>query len=173
MAPTDELLVREKECALHQRLLDRDSAATADAASLFWQRLVEWIKARNRFIDEHICCDAANEAFLNYLKNPASFDPESGKSLFGYLCMSASGDLKNLLAKGRRHSSKTIPIDSVELSPTAGNHLGEEDGSLRRLELQEEAILTEPVVNAIKLGLPPDELVALELYLDGEKKTDA
>src|SRR5438132_7157882 len=54
------------------------------------------------------------------MKNPAQVD-EKKRGLVGYLLMSAEGDLKNALAKGKREKSKEISLDDVEVELIEGN----------------------------------------------------
>jgi hypothetical protein len=172
MGPTAELPDRETECALHQRLLAGDSSAPADVIAAFLNHLIRWITARNCGADDHLGIQAAEDALLELVKNPRVYDPGK-KSLFGYLCMAASGDLKNALARERRHTSKTIPIESVEHSPGDGKNIGSEDDSLALVELRDEVKLAEPILAEVRDGLSEPELAALGLFLDCERKTEA
>jgi hypothetical protein len=160
------------ERELHQRLLNGDPTAPADLAADFLDHLIECVRLCNRTVHEHLCIQAAEDAIIALIKNPDSYQPIDGKSLYSYLQMSAKGDLLNILQKEKRHSARTIPLDAVADSPEAGNSLGRDDDPGYRIELHEEARWAEDeILSNVRVGLSAEELEALQLILDGERKT--
>jgi len=117
MSSSSEFLIsQEDELALHRRLVDRDVTAFADLASKFLDPLIKWLTAKNRSsISEDVCIDAAEDALIALVKNPASFNPGGGKRLDAYLCMSAQGDFRNLLRKEGRHRKKGRTLSNFRL----------------------------------------------------------
>ncbi len=158
--------VAEQE--LLQKLLSGDPTATADLFTAFYTPLFNWLQINNRSVDEQMNHDAVTVALVSLMKNPQSFKPEMGKSLKSYLMMSAVGDLKNLLRGEKKHQFGRISFEDVELGDDAGNTTS------RDLELYEEAEWVEATILVhVKDGLSPEELAGLDVYLAGEKSTEA
>jgi hypothetical protein len=164
-----------EEVALHQRLLAGDPTAFPDLANAFLEPLIAWLVHKNSFkVSEDYCLEAAEEALIALQKNPASYDPGRGKRLGAYLRMSAQGDLKNILRSESRHWRKRKTLESVEDSPIAGNYLGVDDDPSLALQIQEEhEKATRTVVTPVRAGLSEPESRALDLMLQGERKTAA
>src|SRR5262249_36201830 len=86
--------------------------------------------------------------------------------------MSAQGDLRNLLARERKHLRKRVSLESVELSPDAGKYLGRTDDPSLPLQMAEEVRKTADAVPAsVGEGLSDRKLKVLELLLKKERKT--
>jgi len=171
-ASVDFLVSQEEELSLHRRLLEGDVTAPADLATRFHDSLIAWLVEKNSSeVPEEFCIEAAEDAWMALVKKPTSYDPSRGKRLGAYLCMSAQGDLKNILRREgryRRHAT----LEDVELSPEAGKYLAVNDDPLRYLERQEEsAKVTRTVVAPAREGLSEAESRALDLMLHGERKT--
>jgi hypothetical protein len=164
---------REQELAWHRRLLEGDPTVSADLAAAFFEPLVQWLVRHNsREIPQEFCLDAADDAWRNLIKHPLSFDPSRGKSLFAYLCMSAEGDLRNLLQKEKRHHEMRLTWENVEQSPQAGKYLGRDDDPSLPLQMEEALrIAAEQVLPSVREGLSEVELKVLDLMLNGERKT--
>lgn len=158
----------DEEAALLAKLHAHSSAAVGEMLGAFIPPLSDWLAAVHPRADELIRDDAALEAITALVKRPESYKPERGKSLGDFLKMSASGDLKNLLAKERRRTSRETFGTDVEFLADRGNDIGTE------LEHRDEAERLEATVLAtVKDGLTPEELAGLELVIDGAKKTEA
>src|SRR5438094_9586242 len=99
---------------LHQRLIDGDPTAPSDLAAIFLQPLILWLQEHNRGIDPDLCSDAAEDAIVSLIHNPAAYRPEL-LDLPAYLRMSAQGDLQNLLQRERKHHEQRCAWDCVEL----------------------------------------------------------
>lgn len=111
-----------------ERLLAGDPTAPFDLAVAYLDPLAGWLERRFPDADPHDCTAAAEDAIMSLAKNPRSYRPELGTTLDGYLRMAATGDLKNLQAKERRHQLRQVSLDrnDVELSPDHGKYLVDE-----------------------------------------------
>ena len=151
-----------------QKLLSGDPTATADLFVAYYTPLFNWLQINNRSVDEQMNHDAVTVALVSFMKNPQSFKPEMGKRLKSYLMMSAAGDLKNLLRREKRHQFGRKSLEDVELGSDAGNTTS------RQLELHEEVEWVQATILVhVKDGLTPEELAGLDVYLAGEKSTEA
>jgi RNA polymerase sigma-70 factor (ECF subfamily) len=174
MSAVGEPLSLEEERALHARLVAGDPTATADVLRDFLDYLVRGlVKKNSRRVPEELCVEAAEDALLGFVKSPGSYKPELGKRLASYLRMSAQGDLKNILRRESRHWRRKS-LEDVELSPDAGKYLTvHDDPSLRLVHQEDSARATTTVVAPARDGLTPAEALALDLILQGERKTAA
>jgi hypothetical protein len=176
MAPAPrDLPTPEEERELLRRLAERDPTAPASIAQSFLDSLIDWLRNVNdQQIDEHLCVQSAGDAIIAFIKNPASYRPDRTNSLFSYLKMSASGDLKNALRTEKSRRGPTVPLECVELSPDAGKYLAEVDDPSTRAEIVEEVQRAEEhILGTLRAALLPQEREALELLLQGERKTPA
>jgi RNA polymerase sigma factor (sigma-70 family) len=172
--PATDVISQEQEQALHRRLLGGDVTASAELASTFLDGLIAWLVHENDLsVPQELCIEAAEDALISLVKSPASFDPARGKRLRSYLRMSAQGDLKNILRReGRRQREKSLEL--VELSPQAGKYLAVLDDPSLPMEIEEESIrASKQVVEPAREGLSEVESRALDLVLQGERKTIA
>jgi RNA polymerase sigma-70 factor (ECF subfamily) len=156
---------------LHNRLLSKDPIAPKDLAELYLEPLLHWLTRANPGASDDLREAAAGDALVALVKNPTSYDAER-KELFPYLCMSAQGDLKNLLRKENRHHEGRIPWKSVEDSPDAGKYLGrEDDPSLRLCIAEAQSAPEDPAVAAVLASATEVERRVLALLLQGEHRT--
>jgi RNA polymerase sigma-70 factor (ECF subfamily) len=166
---------QDQALALHQRLLDGDRTASSDLAVAYLDWLAVRLSRANSRIPTDICDTAAEDAILNLIDHPHTYDATRG-ALTAYLWMSASGDLKNLLRAERRHNAHRAAWDVVELSPEAGKYLWDEDSDPARIldrredNMEHQAALA-PRMAAAREGLSAGEAAALELLRQGERKT--
>jgi hypothetical protein len=172
-APVECLISKEEEQSLHRRLAEGDVTASADLARLFLDHLIAWLVEKNTSrIPEELCVEAAEDALIALMKSPASFNPTLGKGLVAYLHMSSQGDLRNILQREGRHYENQIPLEDVELSPEAGKYLAVDDDPLLSLVRQEESSqAVRTVIAPVRKGLSEAESRALDLMLQGERKT--
>ena len=158
---------------LYQRLVDRDPIAPSDFAETFLSPLIDWITEHNRAIYPDVINEAAEEAILAVIRNPASYH-SSESSLETYLRMSAQGDLRNLLHREATHRSKNERLEVVELSAESGKYLGREnDPALGLMIVEERARLSAAVPDAVRQGLTDIEARVLQLMQAGERRTAA
>lgn len=171
------LMSEDAGLALHRRLVDGDVTAASDLATTLLDYLIGWLVETNSArIPEHMCIEAAEDALIALAKSPASFNPAKGKRLIAYLQMSAQGDLRNILQRESRHQQHRMSLESVELSPDAGKYLGTDDDPSLPMQIQEEseqANRENQNVGPARDGLTAAESQALDLVLDGERKTAA
>jgi hypothetical protein len=156
---------------LHQRLVDRDPTAPDDFADTFLEPLTAWLTEHNGAIHPDLVSEAAEEAILAVIRNPASYRPQDG-TLESYLRMSAQADLRNLLRRETTHRSRHERLEIVELSAEGGKYTGREDDPGVGLMIEEElAILAREVPVSVREGLTEVEARVLELMLRGERRT--
>lgn len=169
---------REFGLRLHQRLLSGDDpVASAELAQAFLDPLVTHLRQRYpRMTDEGMLYDAVADAVLNYASNPRSYVPEH-LTLFGYLKMSAQGDLKNILDKERRRreAERKASIKAVELEAGSRNTL-QEDNELEDVTNgfgDEDESAKEDILRKVREELPDTrDQRMLELMMDNVRKTE-
>ncbi|MBI2807305.1 MAG: sigma-70 family RNA polymerase sigma factor [Planctomycetes bacterium] len=167
----DFLISQDDELALHKRLVDGDYSAPGEIANIYINGLIKWLLEINRAtVPEDICIEAAEDAWIALVKNPASFNRERGKRLGAYLCMSAQGDLKNRLAEEGRRRKKIS--EAVQLSAEDGKYLETADDPSLPLRIQEEARqLGQGIIPLVNDGLSEGESRVFDLIMQGERRT--
>jgi hypothetical protein len=156
----------DRAAELHRRLAAADPLAPADFAQAFLEPLAAFLYRTNRQVDEHLCGEAAGRAIVSVVKNPSSYDPAKGE-LAAYLKMAAAGDLKNLLARERKHREGRVDQNPVELADAAGNTPAEGPGDDPGLSFDH------PALAAVIAGLSDVDRAVLGLMRAGERKTEA
>lgn len=164
---------REQQLEIHRRLVDGDPTAPADLAVAFLEQVATWlVSANGNRVADDLCADAAEDAIIALSKNPGSYQPTRGKSLYAYLKMSAQGDLLNLLRKEKCRLGTRVKLENLELATDAGKYLGRDDDPSVRLQIHEEVEQAEVnVLSTVRAGLPEAEQQVLQLMLDGERRT--
>jgi DNA-directed RNA polymerase specialized sigma24 family protein len=167
---------REDELALHQRLVDEDPVAPADLMKAYFAPLIAYLKRLARHpLARQLVEDAASEALFSLAKSPRMFDPcrnNSAFPLFAFLKMAARGDLLNAVDKEKKHWRGRKTFTSVEHSSNAWKYLrcvGDPGEPLQLRECAEKA--DKDVLARVRVALTPEELNALDLMLQGERKT--
>jgi hypothetical protein len=156
---------------LHQRLLEEDPTASHDLVDAFLEPLSAWLTQTNRRAPHEFCEEAAGAALVALIHNPRSFSPDL-QSLDAYLRMSAQGDLKNLLARERKHFQGRVPWERVEHLPDPGKYLGRADDPAWPLLAAEQLRQADDAVPpAVWEGLSDTEKEGLRLLLRKERKT--
>jgi RNA polymerase sigma-70 factor, ECF subfamily len=153
---------------LHRRLCDGDRTASAELAELILESLVEAISRRFPRSDMQIVWDGIVEAFLDYCARPNQFNKGCGVPLGRFLRMAAQRNVMNLLRgearrKAREETAHRNGSAAVELDPTAGNILQQEE--TRELQQRQEGMME-------RLSDPRDRQF-LALRLQGERRTEA
>lgn len=157
-------------------LSGEDPTASAELAEVFLEPLVRYLRSAHPEVRDHaLLYDAASDAILNYSEEPTTFDP-SRRGLYGYLKMSAKGDLLNALTKEtRRRKRERAALRAVELEAEGGKELeNDEDAAhlVRRSELDEKR--GREAMDRIHEALPdPKDRRMLQLMLDGVRETEA
>jgi len=171
MAESPERLPSQDEALeLHRRLLAGDPVATSQLAETFLAPLAAWLRANNPKLDPDYCAIAAEDAIINLNKNPRSYQPGS-KTVWGYLRMSAKGDLLNLLQKEKRHRAHAT-LEDVEQSPDGGKYLTDRGGAPdERAEQNEELARLGQQEAAFRQDLSGVDARVWELLKQGEKRT--
>ncbi len=163
------MLSRDEELALHQRLLDGDPAAPNDCVALCFP-IVYAALARRRIEvrDPHLVEEAAGSALLDYVRRPESYRPERGP-LLGFLTMAADRDLKNALARERRHRLRAVPLADVEHALPGGNEVQEAD----EIELPPGVTRAQALAELWRRVKDPRDRRVLELMMVDEVRENA
>jgi hypothetical protein len=180
-----ERLSEEQERALHRALLEGSRVASSELAEAYLDYLTQtlWRHYRARYegltLDD--CATAAGDALVALIHHPQRYDPERGR-LARYLLMSAAGDLRNAQKSAQRRRQRLRMVDPQEDDVVerlaAGNQEREDmlDPAelLARREAEQEARDHGGLVREM-LGrdVSADEAEALELWLRGERRTEA
>ncbi|MGE0539377.1 MAG: hypothetical protein AB7R89_04290 [Dehalococcoidia bacterium] len=152
---------------LYHRLCDDRSP---EAQSEFCEQYIPLLNADRRWIvpgvrDEHMITDAVLRAVLTFVEHPERYDPTKLK-IMDYLRMSAKGDLRNLMARERKHSSRRAPLDAVDLQRSVGNE-PQEPASLPA------GVSQDLLLRRLRERFPdPRDQRAVRLILDGAKKNE-
>jgi hypothetical protein len=161
----------EDGLALHRCLLEGDPTAPSDVAAACLEPLIAALGPCNPTVDPHMIGEAAEEAILALIKNPASYRP-GGLDLAAYLQMAAQADMKNALKREGRHHRHRADWAAVELSDDPRNNLGRDDDPALPLLVTEGArALRALVPPAVLEGLVEAEIRVLELMLQRERRT--
>ncbi|HAY22661.1 MAG TPA: hypothetical protein DCY27_10955 [Desulfobacterales bacterium] len=152
---------------IHKRLLAEDVTAPAELAEFLLESLLQRLTQKYpKLSDPDLLHDAVTDALMSYIKHPAQFDP-TRRTLIGFLCMAAEGDLRNALSKEKRRRQKEFSLEAVELGAAAGNSEVEAKNSETKLEREK-----------LRQALPrifedPTDLAMVELIISGERTTAA
>lgn len=153
---------------IHRRLLSGDPTAPARLARAYLEPVVDHLRARFPDVrDRDLLWDAAADAILNYAEDPSTYDPQK-RGLFGYLKMSARGDLLNALDRESRRKN-------VELDVVGGNRLQEDDEEEYASEKDPEAVArSDETMRRVYDALPdPRDHQILHLMMDQVRETRA
>jgi CheY-like chemotaxis protein len=94
--------------ALHERLCGGDGMAVAPLAAALLPELERRLRRRFPHGDGHLLAEAAEDAFLDYVRRPARFDPGRGVALEEYLFEVACRDVVDRQrSEGRRRVGET------------------------------------------------------------------
>jgi hypothetical protein len=158
---------------LHQRLLESDPVAPSDLAAALLEALILWLRQHNPRVDPHLCGEAAEEAILSLIHNPASYRPDALDPL-AYLRMSAQRDLQNLLQREHKHQKQCRLLDCVEHSSDVRKYLGrDDDPSLPVQIVEQRQAQLDSIPLPVRQNLTEAEARVLPLLLRKERKTAA
>lgn len=156
--------------AIHRRLAANDPTASAELAEAVLGALVKTVERRVPHCrDSDLVFDAAEDALVDYMKNPGKFDPTK-QSLRSYLSMAATRDLLNSVAKRQRRSAREKLVGDVELAAHAGNK--ELWVLASPAPSAEQALFAEELWQMVEQSFTdPRDRRVLGLMLDGEHST--
>jgi hypothetical protein len=161
----------DAEADLHRRLSALDPVATAELATAFLEPLIANLRCYHPKIDDAIRVQAAADAILALLRNPASCRQDA--SLWDYLRMSAKWDLVNAVDSETTHRLRLVSFDSVEHDVSRRNGLREELDAPTRLALLEELEIADAtILAAVRQRLTDAECLVLDRMLEGERRTE-
>jgi RNA polymerase sigma-70 factor (ECF subfamily) len=160
---------------LYARLAAGERTASADIAHEYLGPLTDWLSARNPRVEPHFCETAAGDAIVDLIEHPERYDPQR-QSLRVYLRVAASGDLKNLLRRERRHTLRRADWEAVEHSPVVGKYLQDKATDpaviVELAELLAARTAAEPALSD-DVALTGDEAKVLELMRREERGSAA
>jgi len=171
MSVPQPLLPADEEQALHRRLCAEEAVAPSILCRTYFLSLVLWLQDRNRKLDHFLIEAAAEQSIISLIDNPRTYDPDR-LDLFGYLRMAAEGDLKNLLAREKRHHACREAWIAVEKAEANGKCFGKGEEPLELLKQAEEQQATEDFFRACSDGWTEQEKQVLELMRRGEARTE-
>jgi hypothetical protein len=152
---------------IHRQLLSGDyPTASARLARAYLEPVVAHLRARFPDVrDRDLLWEAAADAILNYAEDPSTYNPQK-RGLFGYLKMSAQGDLLNALDRESRRRN-------VELDAVGGNRLQEDDEEEYASERNSEAVVrSDETMRRVHDALPdPRDRQILHLMMEGVRET--
>jgi hypothetical protein len=157
---------------LHRRLTAGDDPrVSAEVAEAFLLPLVRILRSLFPHVpDPHLIETAAGDAIIHYLKRPEKFDPARG-SLLAYLCLDATGDLKNFLHGRRKNVALHEPLAEYLLpADEAANAPANSSGDPEARLLAAESALVRRAFEAVT---DPLDRELVELMMDGERRTEA
>lgn len=155
--------------ALHQRLLARDAAASAELFDRYLTRLVCILERTESLAgargDPTTFVDAATDALFDLVRRPDRYDPQQLR-LLAYLRLAAHRDVVNALrGRGRRLAQDGRFVRDVGLSGAAGKDICEAP--------LEEGLQEEEIWSRIAAILPDatDQRIA-RLIVEGERRRE-
>lgn len=159
---------------IHRRLVDGDPTAPADLAETVLDALATRLRARFPDVpDPDLIDDAVADAVLNYAERPGQFDPAK-RGLFGYLQMSAGGDLKNAMKTAQRRRQREQSLGVVELPADRRNRgsMASEPSTTFEDEVVSNSASQRLRAEARAAAETPEDAKVLQLMIDGERRTD-
>ena len=158
--------------SLHQRLIAGDVTATAEIAELFFPLVIHRLRRRYPELDDpHLPDIATEEAILGYFARPEQYSPDK-LSLYAYLCMSAKGDLLNLLKQRKVDADQLSLAEIVELDDSDTEYGVEIEADFDVLELVSNRI--SPIWQRLHDLLPnPVDQELVLLMMEGVRETSA
>lgn len=165
----------ERLQSIYQRLLNRDPIAPSDFIEYIFQPLLNAIQRKHSHlyeVDSHELTDCVSDALLNFCANPQRYIRGRG-SLWSYLVMDVTGDVRNWLQRKQRHHQRTIDIESVEHTLFDGNQDLEEQilNQIAPDYIPDGVNATELISDLKKYFSEPREWESLYLIVTGERST--
>lgn len=163
----------EKAQALHARYLQGDVTARSELAELVIGPLQERLQRTNGGAIVDDIEDACVTAFVDYMQNPAKYDPARSK-LHAYLLMAARRDLMNLLDKHKRRAKHETEMPT-RVALDGGE--SEEEMEFTDGETTEETVLlnlrsSELGANVARRYTDPIDRQCYEMWVDGVHETE-
>lgn len=160
--------------ALHARLVDNDPTAAAVLVDLLSEPLINKLKRHPQAKGfQHLVLDAVEDALVSYIKRPEQYQPAK-RGLWGYLVMSATGDLLNLVEKERRALAREKPVADVEVGGKGRNKIMASAGSKLDAQGPEyRASMNELREATMRTLVDPRERQVAELIFAGASETSA
>ncbi len=158
------MLATAEELDYHHRLQASQAVAAIAALQVcerYLPELVNWLKRRIPYATSDDVSDAAEDALLSYIRQPAKYDPNK-KSLRGYLQMAARHDLLNKLKQRQRHQA--IYLDDVGFDEVARNREMESDQVISQMTADE------MIAQALAIADDEQERAVIRLMIAGVRE---
>lgn len=152
--------------ALHDRLRGGDGMAVAPLAEVLLPGLARRLRRRFPGTDEHLLAEAAEDAFLNYVRRPARFEPGRGVALDQYLFQAACRDVVDRLRSDARRR-----VREVEYARRLPHEEGPTGAEAFEIRHDREVLLSRLADSGVVVG--EAEQRALRLLLNGEHSPEA
>ena len=163
----------KNEIELHEAIKEGDNTALSRLYDLYGTKVITSLKSWYPKIaakDDAQILEAVNEAFWGYSKNPFTYDIHTS-TLQRFLEVAAERDLKNILAKEKKHANREELPDDVELEEKFWNRItktgGPTDGEVIESELLKN--VNKELSNYFKNGT---DVNLAKLVLVGERETE-
>jgi RNA polymerase sigma-70 factor, ECF subfamily len=163
------------EFEIHERLLSQDPTAPSELAVLY----LDTVRSRLGGLypvgcDDALITDAAIDAVLSYVENPAKYDP-SKLGLLAYLVMAAKGDLLNALDKEERRTARLEPLVLADEDDEGREWSREREELTHRDDYSclRDTPECEPLLLLAKVIPDLRDREMVELLMNGERRTDA
>lgn len=161
------------EIELHKAITEGDNIALSRLYDLYGAKVTSSLKSwypKFAAKDDAQILEAVNDAFWGYSKNPSTYDIHVS-SLQRFLEMAAERDLKNILAREKKHANREELPDTVELQEKFWNRITE-NGSPTDGEVIESELLAD-VNNELASYFKNETDVHLaKLVMIGERETE-
>lgn len=152
--------------ALHQRLRGGDGRAVAPLAEALLPELARRLRRRFPQMDEHLVAEAAEDAFLDYVRRPARFDLGRGVALEEYLFLAACRNVVD-----RQRSDVRRRVREAEYARRTLDEPRLTEAEAFEIRHDREVLLSRLADSGVVAG--EAELRALRLLLNGERSPEA
>jgi hypothetical protein len=163
---------REEGFRLHVRLCDHEADAPADLCRAYLEPLLTWSANTFPREDPHQRDTAVHKALFDYVQHPGRYDP-ARLDLAAYLRMAAGRDLRNLRRAEARHHRHRVAWNPVEEGYPRGKYSGADDDPAVALERVQDAEEGKRLLESVTEGWDEKDRRALNLMLEGERRTAA
>lgn len=117
----------DREAALHAQLLQGDERAAEAIVVELRPRLEQSLRHSFRRASHDAIVDAVEDALLEYVRKPQSFDPARNVPLHAFLRLAAARNLRDTLRSDARREARErrYADDLAQRSPTSGSPPGQ------------------------------------------------
>jgi hypothetical protein len=161
------------------RVLAGDAVASSDFATAYFVPLMHFLRRRHPAEDEGNIVTAAGDSIWAFLTSPEQYNPDR-LLIMSYLRMAAERDLSNLRRANLRHWQYQTPwgwegdTDRPFGPETYSGDEGDDPARIAELNeiVQERHEQLAAKMAMVRDGLKPEEIEAIPLVFDGERRTE-